>query len=147
VKYHSTGVIDSSRKYFSWPSLSKYQSWGQTSKCQSWGQISKCQSWDKYQSVNHGDKCQSVNHGDKCQSIKYKLLNITYKIIQGRAQTYLRQCIRHLSGPRQTRSTSSKKLHVNRTGGTVFLLVQQDCGTSCHSISCHLRTMSPSRGS
>jgi hypothetical protein len=29
----------------------------------------------------------------------------------------------------------------------VFLLVQQDCGTSCHSISCHLRTMSPSRGS
>jgi hypothetical protein len=27
-------------------------------------------------------------------------------------------CIRHLSGPRQTHSTSSKKLHVNRTKGT-----------------------------
>jgi hypothetical protein len=41
-----------------------------------------------------------------------------YKIIQGRAPTYLRQCIRHLSGPRQTRSTSSKKMHVNRTRST-----------------------------
>jgi hypothetical protein len=30
------------------------------------------------------------------QRIEYKLLNITYKIIQGRAPTYLRQCNRHL---------------------------------------------------